>query len=191
MARREASKSLKRVGLEKTHTADFERELEACLTQNQPDEAIQNLSLGVLRKLLGRGLDILSVAAKVYRSAPSLFKARYAVSKPAFAKDWSLHQKMPINSFPAFKTAENPSISRDEKLVQIYAYIYRRFNPKQWAKNDRYLTWLWHTDAGRKCYQETKWLQDIAGALFQKRLGQPLENLSPAVLLRMPTRGNK
>lgn len=171
VACKESSRSLKRVGLETTHTPDFEIGLEERLAENQLNEAVQVLSLGILRKLLGRGLDIMSDAARVYRSAPETFKEIYASSKPAFLKDRTVRQKLPTSSFIAFRTGENPAMSQENNLSQQYANVYQRLNFKNWAKNDLYLTWLHHTDAGRKCYNETRWLQEVAGALAEKKLG--------------------
>ena len=186
VACKESSKSLKRAGLERAYLPDFEIGLEECLAENQTNEAVQNLSLGILRKLLGRGLDVLSSAARIYRSAPGTFKDVYASSKPAFLKDWSVRQKVPTNSFVAFKTGENPAMAKDDEISRQYARVYRHLNFDNWAKNDLYLTWLHHTDAGRKCYQETKWLQEVAAALFEKRLKGPSESLIYPMLLRNP-----
>ena len=178
---KEASKPLKRAGLEMTHSPDFENGLETRLAKKKLDKGVQALTLGVLKKLLGRGLDVLSEAARVYRNSPETFKELYASSKPAFLKDRSSQQKVPTNSFSAFKTGDNPAISSDEQLSLQYTIVYQYFNPKKWAKNDLYLTWLWHTDAGRRCRQETRWLQSVAEDIFQKKLGTPAQGPEPII----------
>ena len=163
-------KSLKyvnRLGLERIH-AGFENGLKNRMVHGLSDKAVQLLSLHVLGELLGKGLDVVTEAAKVYQNSPDTFKALYASSTKDFFRDKYLFQKVPTNSFDPFKTGNNPALSQNIRFSQRCAHLYQDSNPEQ---NGDIHSWL-HTQAGLKLVGETRWLRETIESLNEQQLGQ-------------------
>lgn len=93
-----------------------------CLRKTMPSEKMRACSLEALSTLLLVGNEILIKAAWLFKKYPALFKAKYAASGEAFAKDVHNHfvkgNPVPECSFLPFKTGENPVLSRDNAFLK-------------------------------------------------------------------------
>ena len=146
-----------------------------CLEKGMSSHLMQNRSLEVLSQLLSIGEEMLIRAAWLYKNRPALFKARYALSPQAFQKDAHFYfikgHVVPENSFPSFKTGENPAASRDntflDKCIEMYndsvfespeyqVYLGQRKNRK-----DPYMQWRWRYRAGRRFSDENLALHHV------------------------------
>ena len=116
--------NVKRIGLMNTPAHLFRTDLRNDLINLPGTEDVQKLGLSVLSHLLERGLDVAATANEMYNTFPNTFKARCASSKQAFSKDKFFRQKIPVSSFEAFRTQENPAICQDEKFSRSYADLY-------------------------------------------------------------------
>ena len=145
-----------------------------CLEQDLPSKKMQIRSLEILNTLLFMGRELLERAAWLYKNHPALFKAKYASSKQAFEKDAHFyfigHHVVPENSFPPFKTGENPAFSRDKafikKCIEMYNYpLFNTFDFKEYKRQtktdkDPYIQWVRNKRAGRKFSDERLAIQD-------------------------------
>ena len=170
----------------------FKEGLEARMAKNLPNKAVQTLSLNVFGKLLEEGKHVLYTAAYFYRFLPDIFKTQYAFSQQAFSKDRYFFQKVPVHSFPPFKTGENPAIIRDEKFSLACADLYDQ--SRGWYMPDimtnGYLSWL-NSSAGDKFSREISWLQTRAGEVRQKMLETSKQDVTSIMAIRGNANQNK
>ena len=169
-------KPVQELGLHKLH-ADLEYALHNRLQKNLPDEAVQFLSLSVFSNLLDKGTEIMKHVAWLYENTPNNFKNTIASSKQAFLKDRFFLKKVPVHSFPSFKTGENPAFSQDEKFSKICADLYPDAHritclSKGYTPPANYAAWL-RSSIGDKFNCEMLYLQIATYKLKDKKLGKP------------------
>ena len=153
---------------------DFQVKLDACLTKNLPDEAVQSLSLGTLERLFSDGERVLKFAAYTYAQKPDIFWNKYASSKPAFFKDKFFRRPVPEFSFPLFKTGDNPALIQDDQLSRTCADLYHDSLLASHPDMEdydlyHYTVWL-HSAAGEKFFRETTALKKAFRHLRQEKL---------------------
>ena len=152
--------------------------LKYCLEKDMPSKKMQGLSLEILQKLLSMGDELLKRAAWLYQNYPALFKAKYASSHQAFQKDAHFYfikgHIVPEQSFPPFKTGENPVLSRDNTFLKrcLEMYMDPIFkDPKFLAhcqkreSKDPYVRWIYSKKAGRRFSTEIRALNHVINQL--------------------------
>ena len=173
--------------------------LECTLKRDMPSQKMQVQSLSVLKTLLSIGEDLLERSAWLFKNYPALFKAKYASSPQAFAKDihgcFMRGRLVPENSFPAFKTGENPAFSQDSSFIGRCIQIYNDpiFETSEFQKycrgaksdKDPYVQWL-RKKAGQK-FSDKKlaWQDEIVQLTLKTELGLKLNRLELARRIQM------
>lgn len=184
-------KDVKRVGLVNVPDFLFRTDLRNDLISLPGTEAVQKLGLSVLSHLLERGLDVAATANEMYNTFPNTFKARCASSKQAFSRDKFFRQKIPVSSFEAFRTQENPAICQDVKFSQSYANLYM-FPLSNKLSQGVILASIGMLSipgaaSAKGLFNETRWIQQQLNHedLFKKPLNR--SNLKAVVATRMAT----
>lgn len=141
----------------------FRAELRDDLMRLPDDEAVEKLGVSVLSHLLERGLDVSATAVEMYNTLPDAYIDRCASSKQAFLKDKFFRRKVPVSSFEAFKTQENPAICQDEKFSQSYADLYTHPLPHGLSRGAAWeglcMFGIPETSPDIKLFKETRWIQ--------------------------------
>ncbi|MGN0919621.1 MAG: hypothetical protein ACI4OR_02535 [Alphaproteobacteria bacterium] len=138
--------------------------MEYLLQKDMPSHKMQVQSLDALSMLLSIGEEMLWRSAWLFKKYPALFKAKYALSPQAFAKD--IHgffirgRLVPENSFSPFKTGENPAFSNDRSFINRCIKMYKdpifetaefkMYREKDKSDKDPYLLWKKQKKAGQK-----------------------------------------
>ena len=152
------------------------------LEKDMPSAQMRLRSLEALSNLLSIGEEMLIKAAWLFTNCTALFKAKYASSPQAFCKE--IHgffvkgRFVPEYSFPAFKTGENPAVSRDDafldKCIDMYNdSLFETSEFQDWLnqparKRYPYFQWTQKSKAGRRFSNENLALQYVIGQLEKK-----------------------
>jgi len=160
--------------------------LECTLKRGMPSERMQAQSLEVLETLLSIGDNLLKRASWLFKKYPALFKAKYASSPQAFAKDihgfFICGRLVPENSFPGFKTGENPAFSKDknfiEKCIEMYndsVFEMAEFKSFNTGPKEPYVQWKKNKKAGQAFLdRQLAWQDEIAQLALKTKVSTKL-----------------
>lgn len=173
----------------------------AChLKKGMPSQKMQVQSLQVLQTLLLIGQDLLEQAAWIFKHYPVLFKAKYAASPQAFSKDihgfFMRGKHVPENSFPSFKTGENPAFSRDKDFITKCIAMYNdpchgmqefeKYSRQPDPDDDSYAQWVRNKKAGQKFSdRQLAWQDEINQLALKTKVGLKLTKLELAHHVQM------
>ena len=168
-----------------------------CLEKDMPSKEMQGRCLEVLKTLLIIGDELLIRSAWLYRNYPALFRAKYASSVQAFQKDACFYfvrgHVVPEHSFPPFKTAENPVLSRSnafqKKCIEMYndplfeTAEYQEYSSQPVGKKYPYIQWVHTKKSGKRFFGENQSLchvidQLISPDVTRLKLNSHLVNLA-------------
>lgn len=170
------------------------------LKKGMPSQKMQIQSLKVLQTLFGIGRELLERAAWLFENHPALFKAKYASSPQAFQKDihgfFMRGKSVPENSFPSFKTGENPAFSRDKNFVARCVEMYndpifesdefQRIHLLARSEKDPYIQWVRNKKTGRKFSdRRLAWQDEIRQLILKTELGLKLDRMELAYHIQM------
>lgn len=174
--------------------------LSCCLKRGMPSQKMQAQSLNVLQTLLLTGQDLLEQAAWLFKHYPAMFRAKYAASSQAFSKDihgfFMRGKHVPENSFPSFKTGENPAFSRDKKFIEKCIEMYNDsifesnefhgYRSRAKSEKDPYVQWIRNKKAGQKFSdRQLAWQDEINQLVLKTKVGLKLTKLELARHIQM------